>query len=57
MIPNVLATFLLLWYDTTTEGTYRRENLFGLTVPEGELMTTMVGIMAAGRQAGMALKQ
>jgi hypothetical protein len=64
---DVLVTFLLLWEDTRTRGTYRRKSLLGAYSFRGlESMTIIAGIMAvgrqvgsrqAGRQAGMALGQ
>lgn len=47
----VLATFLLLWWDTVIEACYRRESLFGDFSFRGWAMTVMVQIMALGREA------
>lgn len=52
---TAFVTFLLMWSDAMVKATYKMTYLIGglLTVSEGESMTTMVGSMVAGGQAGV----
>lgn len=53
---TVLVTVLLPRQYSMTKAIYRRKNLLWLTVSEVKSKTIVVGVITAGRQAGVVLE-